>query len=128
MSIRAVRDREQEQHEQEGQEGARAIQAPAGNGTQFTGAGPIPPVGDLSGVRAHAGPSASERGYGALGAVAYTRGQDIHVGAGPQAAAVPHEAAHVVQQAQGRVRPTAQVHEDEGLEHEADEMGARAGR
>lgn len=44
---------------------------------------------------------------------------------------LPHEAWHVVQQAQGRVKPTFQmkgmaVNDDEGLEHEADIMGERA--
>ena len=45
---------------------------------------------------------------------------------------LPHEAWHVVQQAQGRVKPTMQlqdgvpVNDDQGLEHEADAMGARA--
>ena len=45
---------------------------------------------------------------------------------------MPHEAWHVVQQTQGRVRPTMQmkdgvpVNDDEGLEREADVMGSRA--
>jgi hypothetical protein len=45
---------------------------------------------------------------------------------------LPHEAWHVVQQAQGRVKPTMQmkdgvpVNDDKGLEHEADVMGAKA--
>ncbi len=66
-----------------------------------------------------------------VGAHAYTRGQDIHVAPG-QERHLPHEAWHVVQQAQGRVRPTLQlkgirpVNDDHGLEREADVMGARA--
>ncbi len=66
-----------------------------------------------------------------LNAHAYTQGADIHVAPG-QERHVPHEAWHVVQQAQGRVKPTMQmaggvpVNDDAGLEHEADRMGARA--
>jgi hypothetical protein len=66
-----------------------------------------------------------------LSALAYTQGTDIHVASG-QEQHLPHESWHVVQQAQGRVRPTMQmqsgvpVNDDKGLEHEADVMGARA--
>ena len=66
-----------------------------------------------------------------LNALAYTQGSDIHVAPG-QERHLPHEAWHVVQQAQGRVQPTMQmkdgvpVNDDEGLEQEADEMGERA--
>ena len=66
-----------------------------------------------------------------LNALAYAQGSDIHVAPG-QEQHLPHEAWHVVQQAQGRVKPTMQmkdgvpVNDDEGLEHEADVMGARA--
>ncbi len=66
-----------------------------------------------------------------LNALAYAQGTDIHVGPG-QEQHLPHEAWHVVQQAQGRVKPTTQmkegvpVNDDEGLEREADTMGARA--
>src|SRR5215211_599791 len=67
-----------------------------------------------------------------LRALAYTQGTDIHVRAG-QERHLPHEAWHVVQQKQGRVAPTAglkgmSVNNDEVLEHEADQMGARAAR
>jgi hypothetical protein len=63
-------------------------------------------------------------------ALAYTQGTDIHVGPG-QEQHLPHEAWHVVQQKQGRVQPTmqatgVQINDDEGLEHEADVMGAQA--
>lgn len=67
----------------------------------------------------------------ALQAHAYAQGRDIHLGP-QQEHHLPHEAWHVVQQAQGRVRPTLQmnggvpVNDDAGLEHEADMMGARA--
>jgi hypothetical protein len=66
-----------------------------------------------------------------LNAHAYAQGGDIHVGPG-QEKYLSHEAWHVVQQAQGRVRPTmqmqggVQVNDDKGLEAEADAMGARA--
>jgi hypothetical protein len=66
-----------------------------------------------------------------LNALAYAQGTDIHVASG-QEQHLPHEAWHVVQQAQGRVKPTLQmkggvpVNDDAGLEHEADVMGARA--
>jgi hypothetical protein len=66
-----------------------------------------------------------------LNALAYAQGSDIHVAPG-QEQHLPHEAWHVVQQAQGRVRPTMQmkdgvpVNDDQGLEHEADVMGMRA--
>ncbi|HEX8920353.1 MAG TPA: DUF4157 domain-containing protein [Pyrinomonadaceae bacterium] len=63
-------------------------------------------------------------------ALAYTQGTDIHVGPG-QEEHLPHEAWHVVQQKQGRVKPTLQakevaINDDQGLEREADVMGARA--
>jgi len=65
-----------------------------------------------------------------LQALAYTRGTEIYVARG-QEKHLPHEAWHVVQQAQGRVQPTmqfagAQINDDPGLEHEADVMGAKA--
>lgn len=66
-----------------------------------------------------------------LNALAYAQGTDIHVAPG-QEKHLPHEAWHVVQQAQGRVQPTMQmkegipVNDDAGLEREADVMGARA--
>lgn len=66
-----------------------------------------------------------------LNALAYAQGTDIHVSPG-QEKHLPHEAWHVVQQKQGRVKPTMQmkegveVNDDKGLEREADVMGARA--
>ncbi|MEW6737188.1 MAG: DUF4157 domain-containing protein [Acidobacteriota bacterium] len=63
-------------------------------------------------------------------ALAYTQGNDIHVGPG-QEEHLPHEVWHVVQQKQGRVQPTMQlqgmgVNDDKALEQEADLMGRRA--
>jgi len=66
-----------------------------------------------------------------LNAHAFAQGTDIHVASG-QEQHLPHEAWHVVQQAQGRVKPTmetsggAQINDDPGLENEADAMGAKA--
>lgn len=65
-----------------------------------------------------------------LQAHAFAQGRDIHLGPGHEEH-LPHEAWHVVQQMQGRVRPTiqlagTQVNDDGGLESEADVMGARS--
>lgn|GEM_PF-4085192 len=65
-----------------------------------------------------------------LQAHAYAQGTDIHLAPG-QERNLPHEAWHVVQQAQGRVSPTAQtqgvaLNDEATLEAEADRMGARA--
>lgn len=81
---------------------------------------------DLSDVRVH--PNSVKPAQ--LNALAYAQGNDIHLGSG-QDKHLPHEAWHVVQQRQGRVRPTmdmsgVQVNDDPGLEHEADVMGEKA--
>lgn len=65
-----------------------------------------------------------------VGAHAFAQGRDIHLASG-QDRHLPHEAWHIVQQAQGRVQATtsvngAPVNDDPGLEHEADSQGARA--
>lgn len=66
-----------------------------------------------------------------LQAHAYAQGSEIHLGPG-QEKHLPHEAWHVVQQKQGRVRPTLQmkgniqINDDQGLEKEADEMGEKS--
>jgi Domain of unknown function (DUF4157) len=66
-----------------------------------------------------------------LQALAYTQGTDIHVAPG-QERHLPHEAWHVIQQAQGRVKPTMQLKDrvaingDKALEREADVMGNKA--
>jgi len=65
-----------------------------------------------------------------LNAHAYAQGTDIHVGPGKEQH-LPHEAWHVVQQAQGRVKPTMQmkdgvgVNDDQGLEGEADSIDTK---
>lgn len=64
-----------------------------------------------------------------IAAHAYTQGTEIHLAPG-QERHLAHEAWHVVQQLQGRVRPLrtletgAPVNDDPALEHEADTMGA----
>ncbi|MHA7129228.1 eCIS core domain-containing protein [Algoriphagus namhaensis] len=66
-----------------------------------------------------------------LQAHAYAQDTDIHLAPG-QEKHLPHEAWHVVQQKQGRVKPTLQmkgavnINDDAGLENEADVMGAKA--
>lgn len=62
-----------------------------------------------------------------LKALAYAQGTEIHLATG-QEKHLPHEAWHVAQQKQGRVKPTLQmkggvnVNDDTGLEGEADKM------
>ncbi len=73
---------------------------------------------DLSDVRVHRNSSKPEK----VGALAYTQGKDIHVAPG-QEKHLPHEGWHVVQQSQGRVKPTMQakgvaINDDEILERE----------
>jgi len=66
-----------------------------------------------------------------VGAHAFAQGTDIHIAPG-QKQHLPHEAWHVVQQAQGQVRPTGRtpggvaINDDKALEDEADRMGRRA--
>ncbi|GLR16684.1 eCIS core domain-containing protein [Portibacter lacus] len=71
------------------------------------------------------------------GALAYAQGNDVHFAPGqfkPNTQSgqelIGHELTHVVQQREGRVKPTVQhkgmdVNDDPGLEKEADEMGAK---
>ena len=66
-----------------------------------------------------------------LNAHAYAQGTDIHIAPG-QDRHVPHEAWHIAQQKQGRVKPTMQmkgkinINDDSSLEKEADVMGGKA--
>lgn len=60
---------------------------------------------NLDHVRVHYGTARPA----ALQAHAYAQGSDIHLGPGQQRQ-LPHEAWHVVQQAQGRVSPTQRTH------------------
>jgi Domain of unknown function (DUF4157) len=82
---------------------------------------------DLSDVRVHADSSRPS----SIDALAFAQGSDIHLGPG-QERHLPHEAWHIVQQRQGRVRATVQlrdhvaINDDPGLEREADVMGERA--
>lgn len=83
---------------------------------------------DFSGVRVH--------DTAAAGALAYTRGDDIHFRPGlydPSSTGgrelLGHELAHVVQQRAGRVPAGPDgVNRDSSLEREADDHGARAAR
>lgn len=66
----------------------------------------------------------------AVQAHAYAQGSNIHLAPG-QSKHLPHELGHVVQQAQGRVKPTTSVNgmavnDNAGLEKEADVLGAKA--
>jgi hypothetical protein len=66
----------------------------------------------------------------AVQAHAYAQGSDIHLASG-QEKHLPHELGHVVQQAQGRVKPTTSVsgmavNDNPSLESEADSLGAKA--
>ncbi|NEQ80442.1 MAG: DUF4157 domain-containing protein [Moorea sp. SIO2I5] len=81
---------------------------------------------DLSGVRVNY----NSRKPAQINAHAYTQGKAIEVAPG-QERHLHHEAWHVVQQMQGRVRSTKEVNgvgvnDDRGLEREADVMGQRA--
>ncbi len=81
---------------------------------------------DLSPVRVHYNSARPAQLY----AHAYTQGTDIHV-APSQEKHLPHEGWHVVQQMQGRVKPTIEaggvsINDDRGLENEAEVMGRRA--
>lgn len=82
---------------------------------------------DISSVQVHRNSDKPAQ----LNALAYAQGRDIHLAPG-QEQHLPHEAWHVVQQAQGRVPATLQagdgtpVNDDPALEREADEMGAKA--
>ncbi len=66
-----------------------------------------------------------------LQAQAYGQGSEIHK-TPDQEKHLPHEAWHIVQQEQGRVRPTIQmkdslaINDNQRLENEADKMGAKA--
>lgn len=81
----------------------------------------------LDDVRVHFGSAKPAQ----LQAHAFTKGSEIHVAPG-QERHLAHEAWHVVQQKQGRVRATMQmkgleINEDPALEQEADAMDERAG-
>ena len=80
----------------------------------------------MDGVQVHRNSAAPAE----VGAHAYAQGTDIHLAPG-QERHLPHEAWHVVQQAQGRVQPTIQakgvaINDDRALETEADVMGQKA--
>jgi len=82
---------------------------------------------DMSNVKVHYNSSKPTQ----LNAFAFAQGNSIHLGSG-QEKHLPHEAWHIVQQKQGRVKPTTQmkgkipINDDIKLEREADIMGIRA--
>jgi hypothetical protein len=81
---------------------------------------------DLSGVQVHKNSTAPAQ----VGALAYAQGNEIHLGPG-QDQHLAHEAAHVVQQREGRVQANTEVggkpvNDQRSLETEADSMGAKA--
>ncbi len=89
---------------------------------------------DFSDVKIHANSSESSQ----MGALAHAQGNDIHFAPGqynPESQAgqelLGHELSHVVQQREGRVKPTTEVagqpvNADKGLETEADQLGKSA--
>ncbi|GAL87071.1 hypothetical protein MYP_4301 [Sporocytophaga myxococcoides] len=91
---------------------------------------------DFSDISIHKDSSQSKD----LNAYAYTQGTNIHFAPGqynPESQKgqelIGHELTHVVQQKAGRVQPTVQkkgvgINDDEALEKEADEMGAKAAK
>lgn len=82
---------------------------------------------DMSDVRVHYNSPKPQQ----LSAHAYAQGTNIHIASG-QEKHLPHEAWHIAQQKQGRVKPTMQmqggvnVNDDKALEKEADVMGGKA--
>lgn len=81
---------------------------------------------DLSDVNVHYNSDKPSQ----VGALAYAQGNDIHLGAG-QEKHLAHEAAHIVQQREGRVQANTNVNgmavnNDNSLEAQADAMGAEA--
>ena len=88
---------------------------------------------DFSDVRVHADSGKATQ----VGALAYTQGSDIHFAPGqfsPESGSgrqlIGHELTHVVQQRQGRVRPTTEVNgmpvnDSTSLEREADIQGRK---
>ncbi len=92
---------------------------------------------DFSGVRIHTDSKAADTAQ-TIQAKAFTLGHDIVFNTGQYShdnqegkKLLAHELTHVVQQMQGRVRPTMQakgasINDDKELEREADVMGAKA--
>jgi hypothetical protein len=82
---------------------------------------------DLSDVQVHNNSDSPEK----LNSLAYTQGENIYLGHG-QEKHLPHEGWHVVQQKQGRVKPTGMelnnvaINDDPTLESEADQTAALA--
>lgn len=95
---------------------------PAGLRSHFEGKSGV----DLSDVQVHRNSAEPAR----VGALAFTQGDQIHLGPG-QGKHLAHEAWHVVQQKQGRVNPTGSVagrplNDSPSLEREADAHALQA--
>ncbi len=90
----------------------------------------------FSNVKVHSNSSKATE----VGALAYTQGSDIHFAPGqynPSSTSgqqlLGHELSHVVQQSEGRVKPTGEVgglplNDDPSLEKEADLMGQKSSK
>ncbi len=124
---------------------ADGLADPLASSMQVVGGPPVPGAlqarmestmgADFSGVRIHADDSSAAD----IGALAYTRGDDVHFAPGaysPDTAqgrhTLGHELAHVVQQRAGRVPVTGEVggmplNDDPALEGEADRVGSALG-
>jgi hypothetical protein len=88
---------------------------------------------DFSDIRIHSDSSKAP----AVGALAYTQGRDVHIApsqfnpdTATGASLLGHELTHVLQQREGRVRPTTEVggmpvNDDPALEKEADTFGSK---
>jgi len=80
---------------------------------------------DLEGARAHVGGGAGQTAA-ALGTRAYTQGDDVAFQSAPDLHVAAHEAAHVIQQRQGRLPAGGKSQKGDPLEREADEVARRA--
>lgn len=118
-------------HRPECADAASAPALPARSGAQRLPPALLSGIAQLSGIALdHVRVHYTSARPAQLHAHAYAQGSDIHVAPG-QARHLPHEAWHLVQQAQGRVAATAQrrgtpMNEQPHLEREADAMGRRA--
>ncbi|MEM6270096.1 MAG: DUF4157 domain-containing protein [Bacteroidota bacterium] len=112
---------------------AGTAELPAGTGAGADGLGSdlingfaVSTGHDLSEVKVHRNSSEPAK----VGAHAYAQGNDIHVGPG-QEKHLAHEAGHIVQQREGKVKANAEVNgrpvnDEPALEGEADRMGEKA--
>ncbi|WP_127587382.1 eCIS core domain-containing protein [Paenibacillus koleovorans] len=137
--LQMLRDQQAIQRAEENEEESEALQM------KSAGSGKLPEAvqakmegslgHDFSNVNVHADSSKATE----VGAHAYTQGNDVHFAPGqydPSSKSgqqlIGHELTHVIQQSEGRVKPTmqlknaVQVNDDPALEREADTMGRKA--